>query len=136
MFLVDTNVWLERLLEQEKSDLVKTLLEQIPSENLFITDFTYHSIGLILANLNQIDAFHRFTLDTFIDGDVGLIHLKPENSHQLIDTLTEFKLDFDDAYQYLSAELNHLTIISFDKDFDRTKLGRKTPAQILRQLKK
>jgi len=34
----------------------------------------------------------------------------------------------------LAAELNDLTIVSFDKDFDKTALGRKTPSQILKQL--
>ena len=72
--------------------------------------------------------------DTFIDGDVSLIRLKPEDSKQLIEVVNQFKLDFDDAYQYLAAELNDLTIVSFDKDFDKTELGRKTPSQILKQL--
>jgi len=52
----------------------------------------------------------------------------------LIRIVHQFKLDFDDAYQYLAAELNDLTIVSFDKDFDKTELGRKTPSQILKQL--
>jgi len=72
--------------------------------------------------------------DTFIDGDVSLIRLKPEDSKQLIEVVNQLKLDFDDAYQYLAAELNDLTIVSFDKDFDKTELGRKTPSQILKQL--
>ncbi|MFZ8805855.1 MAG: PIN domain-containing protein [Candidatus Calescibacterium sp.] len=42
-----------------------------------------------------------------------------------------FNLDFDDAYQYVVAEKYNLTIISFDSDFDRTELGRKTPREIL-----
>jgi len=49
---------------------------------------------------------------------------------QVADVESEFKLDFDDAYQYVSAEKNELTIVSFDSDFDRTKLGRKTPAEL------
>ncbi len=39
-------------------------------------------------------------------------------------------LDFDDTYQYFSAKKYNLTIISFDKDFDKTVIGRKTPEQI------
>ncbi len=134
MFLVDTNIWLERILDQDKSHQVQSFLDQISSDKLFITDFTYHSIGLIIINLGQDDAFDRFTRDTLIDGDVGLIRLKPEDSKQLIGVVNQFKLDFDDAYQCLAAELNDLTIVSFDKDFDKTELGRKTPSQILKQL--
>ena len=36
---------------------------------------------------------------------------------------------FDDAYQYLAAE-NIITLLSFDKDFDLTPRGRKTPSMI------
>ncbi|MCH7674009.1 type II toxin-antitoxin system VapC family toxin [candidate division KSB1 bacterium] len=134
MFLVDTNIWLERILDQDKSHQVQSFLQQISSNKLFITDFTYHSIGVIITNLGHGDAFDRFTQDIFIDGAVSLIRLKPEASKQLIEVIDQFKLDFDDAYQYLAAELNDLTIVSFDKDFDKTKLGRKTPSQILKQL--
>ena len=38
-----------------------------------------------------------------------------------------FGLGFDDAYQYVAAERCGLTIVSFDRDFDRTERGRKTP---------
>jgi len=44
--------------------------------------------------------------------------------------MDEFKLDFDDAYQYIAAEKYDLTIVSFDSDFDRTTRGRKTPSEI------
>ena len=48
MLLVDTNVWLERLLDQEKSDEVGRFLDATPSERPFITDFAFHSIALVL----------------------------------------------------------------------------------------
>jgi predicted nucleic acid-binding protein len=44
----------------------------------------------------------------------------------------QFRLDFDDAYQYVAAEKYGLTLVSFDADFDQTKLGRKTPDDVLR----
>lgn len=40
------------------------------------------------------------------------------------------KLDFDDAYQYFAARKAGIKIISFDKDFDKTKLGKETPGEI------
>ena len=43
MYLVDTNVWLERLLDQVKSEEVGKFIAHIPSERLSITDFTFHS---------------------------------------------------------------------------------------------
>lgn len=41
------------------------------------------------------------------------------------DSAQKFNLDFDDAYQYAGALTQKLQIVSFDKDFDRTELGRK-----------
>ena len=49
-----------------------------------------------------------------------------------IDTMYQFRLDFDDAYQYVAAEKYGLTLVSFDADFDRTKPGRKTTDEVLR----
>ena len=40
-------------------------------------------------------------------------------------------LDFDDAYQYALAEKHDLIIVSFDSDFDKTKRGRKSPAEVI-----
>jgi len=46
--------------------------------------------------------------------------------------IEHFNLDFDDAYQYAIAEKYDLTIVSFDRDFDRTERGRKTPGEVVR----
>ncbi len=45
--------------------------------------------------------------------------------------MRRFNLDFDDAYQYVAAKRNDLLLVSLDADFDRTDLGRKTPADLL-----
>jgi predicted nucleic acid-binding protein len=66
-----------------------------------------------------------------VDGAVLLVRLGPEHMSRLIEVSSQFNLDFDDAYQYVAAELRGLVIVSFDGDFDRTLLGRKTPAQVL-----
>ncbi|MBS3772444.1 MAG: hypothetical protein KGY69_19490 [Bacteroidales bacterium] len=53
-FLVDTNIWLERLLNQERSLEVKKFLDNSPSELIIISDFSLHSIGVIMSNLTRI----------------------------------------------------------------------------------
>jgi uncharacterized protein len=50
---------------------------------------------------------------------------------QLLTIRRRFRLDFDDAYQYVAAEKHNLTLVSFDSDFDRTARGRKTPDALL-----
>ncbi len=131
MYLLDTNIWLERLLDQDKSTEVGKLLETIPSNELFVTDFTFHSISIILCKLRKFDIYKKFVQDVFLDGGVSLIHLEPEDMDRIIIVIEKFNLDFDDAYQYVAAEKYDLELISFDSDFDQTILGRKTPEDVL-----
>ena len=127
MYLVDTNIWLERLLDQKRSEEVGRFLAHTPSERLFLTDFAFHSIGVVLSRLNQSETLLRFVRDVFVEGDVSLVHLNPEDMERVVGVMQQFGLDFDDAYQYVAAERYKLTIVSFDADFDRTERGSKTP---------
>jgi len=43
----------------------------------------------------------------------------------------QLQLDFDDALHYATAKKHNFTLVSFDQDFDRTDLLRKTPADIV-----
>ena len=47
MYLIDTNVFLEVLLAQEKKQICKDFLK-VNIEKLNISDFSLHSIGVIL----------------------------------------------------------------------------------------
>ncbi len=131
MFLVDTNVWPERVLDRARSAEVGAFLDRIPSERLFSTDFAFHSIGLVLSRLNRQEALTQFVNDAFVHGAGVLIHLRPEDTPRLVHAMEQFELDFDDAYQYVAAAKYQLTVVSLDGDFDRTERGRKTPADIL-----
>jgi predicted nucleic acid-binding protein len=53
MYLVDTNIWLERLLNQDKSDEVGQFLKQVSASDLSVTDFTFHSICVVLIRLGR-----------------------------------------------------------------------------------
>jgi predicted nucleic acid-binding protein len=61
---------------------------------------------------------------------VIIISLSLDDMGLAIEAAKRFNLDFDDAYQYVSAEKYGLTLISFDSDFDRTERGRKLPSSI------
>jgi hypothetical protein len=130
VYLIDTNVWLERLLDQQRSEEAGRFLDRTDPEHLYITDFSFHSIGVILTRLNQAQAFIQFVQDLCLEGAVGLLHLEPSDMPDLVRVMDRFKLDFDDAYQYLAATKYRLTLVSFDHDFDRTEKGRKTPGQL------
>jgi predicted nucleic acid-binding protein len=51
---------------------------------------------------------------------------------RVVEIIDLFRLDFDDAYQYVAAELEKATIVSFDQDFDKTEQRRLTPMQVLK----
>ncbi len=123
-------MWLERILDQAKSEEVGEFLDRTPAERLFITDFAFHSIGVILAKLNRRGAFLTFVKDVFLDGNVTLVRLGPDEMSAVVRVIEQFQLDFDDAYHYAVAEKYDLAIVSFDKDFERTRLGRKAPSEI------
>jgi predicted nucleic acid-binding protein len=130
MFLIDTNVWLELLLEQDKAGDVRQFLQAIEGRLLAITDFSVYSIGIILTQLKKDVLFEDFLSDTIEDSGVKRIYLDSTDLKKLLTVRKQFNLDFDDAYQYVSAEKYGLTLISFDSDFDRTERGRKVPSQI------
>ena len=60
MYLIDTNVFLEALLEQEKTLIVKSFLQSVEVERMFMTDLTLHSIGIILFKLGKSELFLSF----------------------------------------------------------------------------
>ena len=130
MYLIDTNVWLELLLEQDEADDVRRLLIQANPATLHITEFTWYSIGIILLKLKKTEVLRRFITDTLLDGGVSLIRLSPADLSALLACAERFGLDFDDAYQYVAADTQGLTIVSFDADFDRTERGRLHPAAV------
>lgn len=60
-----------------------------------------------------------------------MLHLEPSDMPDLVSVMERFSLDFDDAYQNLAATKYHLTLVSFDRDFDRTDKGHTTPGQLM-----
>lgn len=132
MFLVDTNVWLELLLEQEKAGEIRRFLQETEARLVSITEFSLYSIGIILTRFNKDDVFDDFLSDTIEGSGVARVRLDTAALKQLLDVRKKFQLDFDDAYQYVAAERYNLTLVSLDSDFDRTERGRKTPAEVLR----
>ncbi len=132
MFLLDRNIWLERLLGQGQAEVVAELLDTLSPSDMCITDFTLHSIGVICNRLNQRDVFVKFVDDVLIDAGVVLVSIPANQMKIVVEIMALFRLDFDDAYQYVAAELEKATIVSFDQDFDKTEQRRLTPMQVLK----
>jgi len=130
MYLLDTNILLELLLDQEKADQVERFLRRLSPHRLYFSECALYSLGIVLLRRCYYDVFLRAVEDLFVTGGMELVQLGIEDMQDIVGAARKFKLDFDDAYQYVTAEKYHLTIVSFDSDFDRTERGRQTPAQI------
>ncbi|MCP4622101.1 MAG: PIN domain-containing protein, partial [bacterium] len=94
MYLIDTNIFLEILLSQKKKDICKEFIV-LNIGNIYISDFSFRSIGVILFRNNKEIIFNRFVKD--IIGKIKILTL-PEELYPDLSTVKEkFGLDFDDA---------------------------------------
>jgi uncharacterized protein len=129
--LLDTNIFLEIILEQVNSGKAQELLLNIGDDVFYMSDYSVHSIGILLFRRKKHVLFRQFLQDMVYETGVRIISLAPVDLDEVIKVSQKFNLDFDDAYQYQIAEKFDLTLISFDHDFDRTLRGRKTPNELL-----
>ena len=130
-YLVDTNVWLERLLDQEKSEVTAKFLNSIPTNQLYVSDFATHSMGVILSRLNKIDILESFVKDLFINSQIKQLSLDAHDLLDVILNIRQYNFDFDDAYQYTVAQKYDLILITFDKDFNSKGIQKHTPEEII-----
>ena len=98
---------------------------------LHISIFSLHSIGVNLLRQHLAQRWQRFLREMVLSGQVQTLTLPVTELMRIPVIVQQHSLDFDDAYQYLTAEHFQLTLVSFDKDFDRTPRGRQTPQAIL-----
>jgi uncharacterized protein len=97
-----------------------------------MSDFSLHSIGVIFLREHKSREFITFVNDDIIAGGIRVISLPTDNFSKITGAADRFHLDFDDAYQYAIAEQFGFSIVSFDKDFDRTEKGRVEPQDLFR----
>jgi len=114
MFLVDTNVFLEILLGRDRKGDCKKFLDR-NSGSIGISDFSFHSLGVILFRYGKEDIFVKFIDDVM--PNVVLLSLPVEAFGQVVSIRKDHGMDFDDAYQYATAKYFDLEVVTMDKDF-------------------
>jgi len=75
MYLIDTNVWLELFLDQNKAADVRKFFESIEAHLLAITEFSLYSIGIILMRLKKYIIFEDFLSDILESSNIIRIRL-------------------------------------------------------------
>lgn len=90
MYLVDTNVILEVLLDQEQADEAERFLREV--SGLFLSDFAFHSLGVVLLRYGQPEAFPRVYEDLVVRGGVGLLRLEAQEAARIVEVASAFTL--------------------------------------------
>jgi predicted nucleic acid-binding protein len=133
MYLVDTNIFLEVLLSRAKKEECKSLLRLLRDgkKNGIVTDFTIHSIIVIMGSLSKIKELKTFLLSILAYKGLHIYHTTIADEVNATEMATEQELDMDDAIQYSTAlSTNAEAVISFDKHFNNLKVPRIEPEQI------
>ena len=116
MYLVDTNVFLEVLLTQERREICRNFLDVNVGE-LYISDFSLHSIEVILFRSGREDIFQEFIRD--VVPNIRIAALPKRLYGDLIEIKRGLGLDLDDTYQYRVAKEYDLEIVTMDRDFEK-----------------
>ncbi|MEK8021764.1 MAG: PIN domain-containing protein [Candidatus Parabeggiatoa sp.] len=118
--LIDTTVFLEILLEQERCELCKQFITDNLNESC-ISDFSLHSIAVVTFRKKKANLFSQFIQDMLPHLDVLTL---PKSDYAQINTVAQsLNLDFDDAYQYSIAKCYDLKLVTLDKDFKALNLN-------------
>jgi len=117
-YLIDTNIFLEILLNQEKKKVCKKCLIDRFGK-IAISDFSFHSIGVILFRKKKFETFNSFVNDVL--PQIEILTTQRKYYTEISNIAIQFNLDFDDAYQVAVAKSRNITIVTMDKDFEKVK---------------
>ncbi len=118
MYLLDTNIFLEILLAQQKATACKEFLIK-NSTSCHLSDFTLYSIGIAMFRNKLFDAYDSFCQD--VTGMVTICALPVPRQSHVSSSAKKLGLDYDDAYQFEVAKHFKLSIVTMDKDFKKIK---------------
>ncbi len=101
--LIDTNIFLELFLDQERSNDCEKFLSKVSEGEIegVITHFSVHAIEVILDNSEAIQVFLR-NLQRSIGLEVYSTTLEDEMAASML--MDHIGLDFDDSLQYYVAK--------------------------------
>jgi predicted nucleic acid-binding protein len=119
LYLLDTNIFLEVLLDQEKAaacrNVIETLSEGRPG---WVTSFSRHAIEAIMGRKKSNGKTVEIFL-SFLDEHPYLFSYTTtlQEEFEIAKSLPKTPLDFDDALQYYVAKKKNLSLVTLDRDF-------------------
>ena len=133
-YLIDTNIFLELMLSQSRSDECKKLLAMLRDGivEAVVTDFTIHSIIVLMGRFKKLRELETFLFSLTAYKGLYAYTTSIADETKAVKVAKKSKLDIDDAIQYAAAlSINADAIISFDRDLDGLKVPRKEPIQTI-----
>jgi uncharacterized protein len=130
MLLVDSNIFLEVLLSQDKKDQCESFLAELRDGKKIgvITDFSIHSIIVIMSGLKRTRELQLFLQSLTAYKGLKIYNTSISDEIKAADISLNKKLDMDDAIQYsVALTINVDAIVSFDKHFNKLEIPRKDP---------
>lgn len=131
MYLVDTNIFLEVLLSRARKEESKKFLRSLKDgrQSGIVTDFTIHSIIVIMNGLNRLKELKTFLTSLLAYKGLHVYSTSITDEIKAVEISLKHNLDMDDAIQYAAAlSINADAITSFDKHFDGLKIPRTDPS--------
>ena len=120
LILLDTNIFLELLMDRDKAGDCEALLERV---------FSLHAVEAVIGEGDGLLDFLRN-----VENSLGLSVHDTDVSDEIAISLLSKTLgrDFDDSLQYyLAKKLGVDCIVSFDRHFDGLDVKRSEPSEIL-----
>jgi predicted nucleic acid-binding protein len=129
---IDTSVFVETLLGQERAGESKELLDRIGEGNIeaVISRFALHATEAMIRSMKTLSEFLR---DIKNSKGLKIYDTTLVEEASIVELIGKTKLDFDDCVQfYVARQTNSSAIVSFDKHFDSCGIRRSEPRDILK----
>ncbi|MGC1121795.1 MAG: PIN domain-containing protein [Candidatus Methanofastidiosia archaeon] len=135
-YLIDTNIFLEVLLEQDNKDSCLNLLTYVEKGEIqaIVTSFALHSIAIILEKLKDIDSYRDFLEVVVASEGLMTYSTTPNDEIEVCAISRKFNLTFDDSLHYFVVKAFELNLINLDSDFDKTDIVRMHPKDVVASL--
>ena len=137
---IDTNIFLRTLLKDEEKTFKDCLKFLIEIKKGKIRAFTSN---LVLAEITwTLLKFYKFPKEKIIKGLSSILKLKnlrivdDFDSFLALEIYERFPIKFIDALIASNPKIfkKEITIVSYDKDFDKIKVLRKEPKEVLKEI--
>lgn len=128
------SIFLEVMLSRRRKDESKKLLELLRDGKVkgVVTDFTIHSIIVLLDNLRRLDGLEVFLSSIRAYKRLYIYPTSIIEEIRAVKIAREKGLDMDDAIQYsVALTIGAEAIVSFDRDFDGLDIPRMEPRDII-----